>query len=100
MAADLSRGSLHDTLARAGFVLSRGTGTISAAAATANDARLLDMRPGDPLLLGRRVIMDAHGRRIEVSESRYPADRYALDVRFDVERVPPAGVGVGGGRDR
>lgn len=100
MAADLSRGSLHDTLARAGFVLSRGTGTISAAAATANDARLLDMRPGDPLLLERRVIMDAHGRRIEVSESRYPADRYALDVRFDVERVPPAGAGAGGGRDR
>jgi len=28
--------------------------------------------------------MDVHGRRIEATESRYPADRYALDVRFDV----------------
>lgn len=85
MAADLAHGSLHDTLARAGFILARGSGTISAAAATAEDARLLDIQPGDPLLTERRVIMDAHGRRIEATESRYPADRYALDVRFDVE---------------
>ena len=44
MTADLVNGSLHETLGRAGFVLRRGTGTISAAAATAEDARLL----GDP----------------------------------------------------
>jgi len=84
MTADLERGSLHDTLARAGFVLARGMATISAGAATAEDARLLEIRPGDPLLVERRVIMDVHGRRIEATESRYPADRYALDVRFDV----------------
>jgi GntR family transcriptional regulator len=85
MTADLARGSLHETLTRAGFALRRGTGTISAAAATAEDARLLSMRVGDPLLVERRVISDAHGRAIEATESRYPADRYALDVRFDVE---------------
>lgn len=85
MSADLDHGSLHDTLARAGFILARGTATISAAAAAAEDARLLEIRPGDPLLVERRVIQDSHGRRIEATESRYPADRYALDVRFDAE---------------
>ncbi len=85
MTADLARGSLHETLARAGFVLRRGTGTIAAAAATAEEARLLGLRTGDPLLVERRIIVDAHGRRIEATESVYPADRYALDVQFDVE---------------
>jgi GntR family transcriptional regulator len=85
MTADLAHGSLHETLARAGFVLRRGTGTITAATATAGDARLFSIRIGDPLLVERRVIMDGHGRRIEAAESRYPADRYGLVVQFDVE---------------
>ena len=85
MTADLAHGSLHETLGRAGFVLRRGTGTIAAAAATAEDARLLGIRTGDPLLVEARVITDGHGRRIEATESRYPADRYALVVAFDVE---------------
>jgi GntR family transcriptional regulator len=89
MTADLARGSLHEVLTRAGFVLRRGTGTIAAAAATSDDARLLEMRPGDPLLVERRVISDTHGRPVEATESRYPADRYALDVRFDVETPEP-----------
>jgi len=85
MTADLAHGSLHETLALAGIVLRGGTSTIAAAAATAEDARLLAIRTGDPLLVERRVIADVHGRRIEATESRYPADRYALVVQFDVE---------------
>jgi GntR family transcriptional regulator len=85
MAADLGVGSLHDALSRAGFGLHRGTGTISAAAATADEAAVLGIRTGDPLLVERRVISDRHGRKIESTESRYPADRYGLVVRFDVE---------------
>jgi GntR family transcriptional regulator len=85
MSADLAHGSLHETLARAGFVLSRGTGTIAAAAAKAQEARLLRIHTGDPLLVERRVIVDGHGRRIEATESIYPAERYALDVKFEVE---------------
>ncbi len=95
MTADLAHGSLHETLGRAGFVLSRGTGTILAAAATAEAARYLGIRTGDPLLVERRVIRDGHGRRIEATESAYPADRYALEVQFEVEggdvAAPPAG---------
>ena len=85
MTADLAEGSLHETLADAGFVLSRGTGTISAATATGEDARHFGIRVGSPLLVERRVIVDVDGRRIEMTESRYPADRYALDVHFDLE---------------
>jgi GntR family transcriptional regulator len=85
MTADLAKGSLHETLGRAGFVLSRGTGTIAAAAATAEEARLLGIRTGGPLLVERRIIQDAHGRRIEATESVYPAERYALEVHFEVE---------------
>lgn len=85
MAADLASGSLHEALGRGGFVLYRGTGTITAAVATAEDAHLLDIRDGDPLLVERRVIVDGHGRRIEATESRYVAGRYGLDVQFDVE---------------
>ena len=85
MSADLETGSLHETLGRAGFVLYRGTGTISAAAASAEDAELLAIRAGDPLLVERRVITDGFGRRIEATESRYVAGRYGLDVQFDVE---------------
>lgn len=87
MTADLETGSLHESLTRAGFQLHRGSGTITAAAATGRDARLLDLRVGDPLLVERRVIEDRQGRPIEATESRYPAERYALDVQFDVERT-------------
>jgi GntR family transcriptional regulator len=95
MTADLAHGSLHETLGQAGFVLSRGIGVIAAAAATAEEARLLRIRAGDPLLVERRVILAGHGRRIEATESVYPADRYALEVQFEVEApeaVPSHGV--------
>ncbi len=84
LSADLEHGSLHEALSRGGFTLRRGTGTIGSEVATAEDARLLDLQPGQPLLVERRVIADDHGRAIEATESRYPGDRYALDVTFDV----------------
>ncbi|MEO8469312.1 MAG: GntR family transcriptional regulator [Chloroflexota bacterium] len=85
MSADLERGSLHDAVARGGLILSTGTGTIGAAVATAADARLLDLRRGDPLLVERRVIVDTQARPVEATASRYAAVRYALEVSFEVE---------------
>jgi len=96
LSADLSHGSLHETLGRAGIAMRRGTGTITATKATSDDARLLGLQPGDPLLVERRVIVDAQGRRVEATESRYMADRYGLDVAFEVEG-PDIGEGPGGG---
>jgi GntR family transcriptional regulator len=85
MTADLEAGSLHEALIRAGFVLARGYATLTAEAATAEDARLLGVRTRDPLLVERRVVRDDHGRPLERTESRYPGDRYGLDVAFHVE---------------
>ncbi len=85
MAADLESGSLHEALARADLHLRRGQGTISAEPATAEDAELLGVAVGDALLVERRVIVAADGRPVEATESRYPGDRYALDVRFEVD---------------
>jgi GntR family transcriptional regulator len=93
LAADLENGSLHDTLNRAGFRLRRGTGTIAAAPATAEDAALLEIHAGDPLLVEQRVIVNTHGRPIEATESRYSADRYGLVVHFDVEQPDPGLIG-------
>jgi GntR family transcriptional regulator len=95
MYADLVRGSLHDSLRREGIIPRRGSATIGAEPATSGDAQLLETRTGDALLVERRVITDGHGRRIEATESRYRADRYALLVRFDVD-APDREDGVAG----
>ena len=85
LAADLEQGSLHEALAAAGIHLRRGNATIAAAPAGAEDVRLFGIAAGSPLLVERRVISDVLGRPVEATESRYPWDRYALDVRFEVE---------------
>ncbi|HEX2645701.1 MAG TPA: GntR family transcriptional regulator [Candidatus Dormibacteraeota bacterium] len=85
LGADLHRESLHAVLVRAGCLPTRGRATIASEPATADDARWLRMRKGDPMLVERRIILDQEGRPLEFTESRYPADRYALDVDFVVE---------------
>jgi GntR family transcriptional regulator len=85
LAADLQKESLHAVLVRAGCLPTRGRATITAEPAAADDARWLQMRKGDPMLVERRTILDQQGRPLEFTESRYPADRYALDVDFVVE---------------
>jgi hypothetical protein len=49
------------------------------------------MNRGEPMLVERRIILDPRGRPLEYTESRYPADRYALDVDFVVEDAAVAG---------
>jgi GntR family transcriptional regulator len=80
--ADLERGSLHEAFDAAGFVPSSGTARITAEAATERDAELLGVPEHSPLLVERRVILDERGRPLEWTESRYAAERYALDVAF------------------
>lgn len=96
MHADLETGSLHGALRAGGFVPARGRATIDAENASEEDARLLGIAPGAPLLVERRVIVDQRGRPLESTQSRYPADRYALDVDFEVEeaRDRPAAVAL------
>jgi GntR family transcriptional regulator len=87
--ADLATGSLHAALLEAGFVPTKGQATIWAEAASDDDAGLLRVRHGEPLLVERRVIVDERGRPLERTESRYAADRYALVVGFSVEDRGP-----------
>jgi GntR family transcriptional regulator len=91
MAADLARESLHAVLAAAGWVLRRGTALVAASPATTEDASLLGVPPGSAMLVERRIILDEGARPVEVTESRYPGDRYGLEVRFDVEALDSAG---------
>ena len=85
IAADLERGSLHSALVEGGHVPTRGRARLGADAAGPRDAELLGVPAGAPLLVEKRVICDQDGRPLEFCESRYPGDRYGLDVEFDVE---------------
>jgi GntR family transcriptional regulator len=83
--ADLEQESLFRTLVTAGLVPTSGSAALGAEAATREDARLLRVRKGAPLLVERRLIHDQDGRPLEWTESRYVGSRYAIDVDFDVE---------------
>ena len=85
---DLEHESLFETLVTAGLVPTSGTAALAAEAATAEDARLLRVRKGAPLLVERRLIHDQDGKPLEWTESRYIGSRYGIDVDFDVE-LPP-----------
>ena len=88
LAADLERGSLHATLVGAGRTPTQGRASLQAEAATREDARLLRVRAGHPLLVERRVIIDQDDRPLELTESRYAGGRYGLEVDFVVEVEP------------
>jgi GntR family transcriptional regulator len=83
--ADLEHRSLHDTLVHGGHVPTQGRARLGAEAAGPEDALLLGVPEGSPLLVEKRVIHDQDGRPLELCESRYAGDRYGLDVQFDVE---------------
>ncbi len=78
-------GSLFAALTDAGLVPTAGSASLQAEAATAEDARLLDVKRGAPLLVERRLIRDQAGAPLEWTESRYAGARYGLDVDFEVE---------------
>jgi GntR family transcriptional regulator len=84
-AADLEHASLHDTLVNGGYIPTMGRARLGAEAARKEDAELLGVSEGSPLLVEKRVIHDQDGRPLELCESRYAGDRYGLDVQFDVE---------------
>jgi DNA-binding GntR family transcriptional regulator len=82
---DLERQSLFQTLVGAGLIPTTGSAALAAEAASAEDARLLRVRKGAPLLVERRLIHDQEGKPLEWTESRYVGSRYRIDVDFDVE---------------
>ena len=83
--ADLESHSLFETLVDAGLSPTAGQAVITAEPASAEDARLLGVRKGSPLLVERRLIGDQDDAPLELTESRYVPERYDIDVDFEVE---------------
>ncbi|MDQ2706578.1 MAG: GntR family transcriptional regulator [Actinomycetota bacterium] len=55
---------------------------------TTADARLWELEPGVPMLRCRRISVDQHARRVEISDAEYPADRTRLDFVTPLEPWP------------
>jgi GntR family transcriptional regulator len=85
LGADLERESVFEVLRKAGTVPTGGRAAVSAEAASDEEAQLLEIAPGAPLLVERRLIRDQDGEPLELTESRYVGGRYGLDVDFEVE---------------
>jgi GntR family transcriptional regulator len=83
--ADLEHGSLHAALVAAGRIPTAGHATLTADTAAEEEAKLLEVSAGAALLVERRLLTDQNDRPLELTESRYVADRYALHVDLVVE---------------
>jgi Transcriptional regulators len=69
------------SLQRHGHRIASVRQTITAAVTTDHDADLLDVAPGTPLLLVRRIAHDG-ARPLALSDHRYLAHRFSLEVEF------------------
>jgi GntR family transcriptional regulator len=75
-----------------GVQLQSAVQTITAAAASAEDAKLLRVARGSPLLVCRRLTKDADGVPAIFAEHRYAAHRTVFEVEF-----PSVGTSAGDG---
>ncbi len=80
--ADVERSTFYELLPGLGVEPGRVVQTITAVAATREEARRLRVPSGSPLLACRRVTYDRAGRAVIVAEHRYAAHRTAFEVEF------------------
>ena len=81
-AADLEAGGLYALLRAGGVHLRVANQRISALAADAEQARLLGLRRGAPLLSMSRTTYDDSGRPVELGSHVYRPDGYSVEVRL------------------
>lgn len=83
--------SFYDLL---GLPLGGATQTIGAAAAGADDAEVLEIPAGSPVLVCERVTEDADGRPILLSEHVFPAHRteFVVDLPHAEPSISPSGL--------
>jgi len=80
---DFSKVSLYDLLEnRLGFNLSFGQRTIEATLADSEQAKLLKIKQGDPLIFLNSIIYLEDGTPIEFYRSYYRGDRYKFEVEL------------------
>ena len=87
---DLDGGSIYRHLRSGGVDLARARQTIDAVAASEQDAELLEVAVGTPLLRVRRSTTDAAGEPLEWSDDRYRGDA----MSFTLESTAPGAAGV------
>lgn len=99
-AQDLATQGLYDLMRHCGIAIRFATQQIGARAATADEAQLLEVEQGAPLLTMRRMAFDERGAPVELGEHRYRADRYSFDVTVSTGTDPgsvPDGASAGRG---
>ncbi len=56
--------------------------TLVASVSTQDEAQLLEIEPGDPVMRYKRVAMDSTGNPMEYTRAIYRADRYQIVIRY------------------
>lgn len=87
--ADLQSDSLFVAIEDLGRVPTRAVGTLTAAAADAEEAELLNVPVAAPLLVEERIIHDEADNPLEYTQSRYVGGRYLFDI--ELMRQPTGG---------
>ncbi|MBA2714716.1 MAG: GntR family transcriptional regulator [Rubrobacteraceae bacterium] len=78
-------GTLHQ-LWTVGIEVVRIVDTVTARPASAQEAELLDVRPGAPLLALRKLSIDTNARVVEVADIVWPGDRLEMTYTTELER--------------
>ena len=77
---DLERTGLYDLFRQSGISPHVATQRVGARKAGAEEAELLEIEPGDPVLTMTRIAYDTSGRPIEYGSHSYPAESYWLEM--------------------
>ena len=77
---DLEMTGLYDLFRRAGIAPHVATQRVGARKAGDEEAELLEIEPGDPVLTMTRTAYDTGGRAIEYGSHSYPAESYWLEM--------------------
>jgi len=79
---DLERESIYEALYReTNLALGTAHQSIEAVSATPSDGRLLNINPGSPLLLIKRLIKTDSGEKFQYSEDLYRSDKLNFTIR-------------------
>ncbi|MEP7017517.1 MAG: GntR family transcriptional regulator [Actinomycetota bacterium] len=81
--ADAAAPGIWASLQRDGHRVASVRQAITAGIASAHDAALLDVAVGSPLLLVRRLALDEDKTPLALSDHRYLAHRFSLEVEFN-----------------
>lgn len=90
---DLDGGSVYAQLGAHGVVFSEANQSISAVAANAEQAELLEVPRRSPLLEVTRVVFDTQGSALEYSHDSYRSDAFTITIHNQVA-LSRSGVGL------